>query len=176
MIGLAKELKSNSSQSIEAHSGFQRRSYYHLVVKNNWNLLAAVFRMSKIPFPETYAKTPFKKLDGKRPEILQYQPKKTDFKTTNVNLDHETTACHSRGIPEQLNERFLKACKANDEDGKERETEQTEQEKLELEIDISLGDTELNDLVIQYLKEHRRFFLSSFSMEISKHRLPTVPN
>ena len=122
--GLAKELKSNSSQlskTIEHYhfstskipnkkfasfkKGFKkglgsrlRLLYYHLVVKNNWNLLAAVFRMSKIPFPETDAKTPFKKIRRKEVFFLQYQPKKTDFKTTKVNLDLRpwTTASHSR--------------------------------------------------------------------------------
>ena len=222
--GLAKELKSNSSQlskTIEHYhfsiskipnnkfasfkKGFKkgcgsrlRLLYYHLVVKNNWNLLAAVFRMSKIPFPATDAETPFKKIGRKEAFFLQYRPKNTDFKTTKVNLDLRpwTEASHSRysrGIPEELNERFLKACKANDEDGKGQETKRRDQEKLESEYEISLGDTELNDLVIQYLKEQDKktidwkkewddFFYPHFvdgnfnpiGNLVKQHRLPTV--
>jgi hypothetical protein len=222
--GLAKELKSDTSQlskTIEHYhfstskipnnkfasfkKGFKkgigsrlRLLYYHVVVKNNWNLLAAVFRMSKIPFPEIEAKTSFKKVGRKEAFLLQYQPKNTDFKTTKVNLDLRswTKASHSRysrGIPEELLERFMKACKANDEDGKEQETEQIEPEQLESEYDISLGDTDLEDLVIQYLKEQEKktidwkkewddFFYPHFvdgnfnskgNLE-KQHRLPTV--
>ena len=222
--GLAKELKSNSSQlskTIEHYhfstskipnnkfasfkKGFKkgrgsrlRLLYYHVVVKNNWNLLAAVFRMSKIPFPETDAKTPFKKIGRKETFFLQYQPKKTDFKTTKANLDLRpwTKASHSRysrGIPEELNDRFKKASKANTEDRKEQETKRIEQEKPKSEYDISLGDTKLEDLVIQYLNEQDKktidwkkewddFFYPHFvdgnfngkeSLE-KQHRLPTV--
>ncbi len=87
----------------------------------------------------------------------------------------------------------MKACKANDEHGKVQETEQTEQKKLEPEYDISLGDSELEDLVIQYLKEQDKktidrkkewddFFYPHFvdgnfnpKENLKKqHRLPTV--
>ena len=222
--GLAKELKSDTSQlskTIEHYhfstskipnnkfasfkKGFRkglgsrlRLLYYHLVVKNNWNLLAAVFRMNDIPFPENDAETPFKKIGRKEAFFLQYRPKNTGFKTTKVNLDLRpwTTASrsrYSRGIPRELNERFIRACKANDEDGEEQETEQTEQKELESQYDISLGDSELEDLVIQYLKEEDKktidwkkewddFFYPHFvdgnfnpkeNLE-KQHRLPTV--
>lgn len=222
--GLAKELKSDTSQlskTIEHYhfstskipnnkfasfkKGFRKGSgsrlrllYYHIVVKNNWNLLAAVFRMSEIPFPETDARTPFKKIGRKEAFFLQYLPKNIEFETTKINLDLRpwTTASHSRysrGIPEQLNERFMKACKANDEDGKGQETERTQEEKIESEYDISLGDSELEDQVIRYLKEQDKktidwkkewddFFYPLFvdgnfnpkgNLE-KQHRLPTV--
>lgn len=222
--GLAKELKSNTSQlskTIEHYhfstskipnnkfASFKKGSkkgrgsrlrllYYHIVVKNNWNLLAAVFRMSEIPFPETDAKTPFKRIGRKEAFFLQYQPKNIEFETAKVNLDLRpwTKASHSRysrGIPVELYERFMKACKANDEVGKEQETEQIEQEELVSEYDLLLGDSGLEDLVTQYLNEQNNktidwkkewddFFYPHFvdgnfnpKENLKKqHRLPTV--
>lgn len=222
--GLAKELESNSSQlskTIEHYhfsvskvptnkfASFHKKYtpslasrlrllYYHIVVKNNWNLLAAVFRMNEIPFPKTDAETSFKKIGRKEVFFLQYRPQNSDFKKikTPLYLKNWAKASHfpySRGIPEELLERFVKACKANDEQESEQQTVQTEREKLELEYQISLGDADLEELVIQYIKEQTNkkidwkkewddFFYPYFvdgnynskeNLE-KQHRLPTV--
>lgn len=181
--GLAKELESDSSQlskAIEHHhfsvtkissnkfSSFHKKYtpslgsrlrllYYHVVVKNNWRLLAAVFRMKEIPFPKEFVnRTPSLNISTKETFFLNYNPKNDDYDTIKWNLNlkpwaYASTFQYSRSIPQELLGRFMKSYRANQHQDDEKQTAQTEQEKIENEA-ISLGDADLEELVASYLK------------------------
>ena len=185
--GLAKELKSDSSplsKALEHHhfsvtkissnkfSSFHkhykpslgsrlRLLYYHVVVKNNWKFLAAVFRMKEIPFPEkTQSKPSFERIGQKETFFLKYQPENDDFNTIKYNLSlknwaYASTFRYAQGIPEELLNQFMEAYRASQHHTDGKQTVQTQQEKHETE-GASLGDGEYKELVDWYLKKQTR--------------------
>jgi hypothetical protein len=185
--GLAKELKSDSSplsKAIEHHhfsvtkissnkfSSFHkhykpslgsrlRLLYYHVVVKNNWKFLAAVFRIKEIPFPETTKSKPsFGKIGSKETFFLKYQPKSDDFDTIKYNLSlknwaYASTFRYAQSIPEELLDQFMEAYQASQHRTDGKQTVQTQQEKHGTER-ASLGDAGVKELVDWYLKKQAR--------------------
>ena len=222
--GLAKELDSNSSplsKAIEHHhfsltkipthkfASFHKKYtpslgsrlrllYYHVVVKNNWKFLAAVFRMKEMPFPEkTRNITSFNGIGSKETFILNYQPKNNDYYTIKYNLSlknwaYASTFRYSQAIPEGLLDRFMKAYRANQDHKDVEQTIELEQADSELE-ESPLGDAEHKKLLLQYLDKqskkeidwkqewddffYPRFIDGNFNPEsslIKQQRSPTV--